>query len=244
MLQSFLNKTVSDIVLEDYRTADVFYKYGISVCCNGKVALQDACLEHNVNVEFLGKELEQYTRNIRLPNTIQYSTWKVDFLIDYIINVHHAYLYNSLPALEGHLKSFIENHQKEYPDLVKAMRAFQELKSALVAHNKFEEEVIFPYIKHIENTHRRKETYGSLFVRTLRKPFGNLEKEHDKIESLIHELRRLTGNYTFPNDACTNYRVVYNKLREFDEDLYQHRHLEDNILFPQALEMERELLLP
>lgn len=242
MLQAFLHKTVSDIVQDDYRTADVFFKYGISVCCNGRVVLEDACAEHNVNLESISQELQQYTRNIRLPNTIQYTNWKIDFLIDYIINVHHVYLYNSLPALEGHLKSFIKNHQKEYPGLVKAMRAFLELKTALLAHNKFEEEVIFPYIKLLENTHRRKETYGSLLVRTLRKPFGNLEKEHDKIENLIQELRKLTSNYLFPDDACTNYKVVCNKLREFDEDLFQHRHLEDDILIPQAIEMERELL--
>jgi regulator of cell morphogenesis and NO signaling len=241
VLQDF-NKTVSEIVRSDYRAADVFKKHGISYCCGGQVALAEACAGKNINYDELVKELQVATRNLSLPNTVQYDKWKMDFLIDYIINIHHAYISAALPLMQANLISFVNSHKKQYPELTEVQKAFEELGALLTTHNLQEEETIFPYIKQIETTHRRKEIYGSLFVRTLRKPLSESEKEHTKISELLSELRQLTNNYTFPDNACTNHRVVYNKLREFDNDLMQHKHLENNILFPKAIEMERELL--
>ncbi len=241
VLQDF-NKTVSEIVRSDYRTADVFKKHGISYCCGGQMPLAEACEGKNVSYDELVKELGDATRDLCLPNTVQYDKWKMDFLIDYIINIHHAYISSVLPATQANLISFVNSHKKQYSELTEVQKVFEQLGSILTTHNLQEEETIFPYIKQIETTHRRKEIYGSLFVRTLRKPLSESEKEHARISELLGELRRLTNNYTFPENACTNHRVVYNKLREFDNDLVQHKHLENNVLFPRAIEMERELL--
>ena len=241
VLQDF-NKTVSEIVRSDYRAADVFKKYGIGYCCGGQVALAEACAAKNINYDELVKELQDATRDLSLPNTVQYDKWKMDFLIDYIINIHHAYINSALPLMQANLLSFVNSHKKQYPELTEVQNVFEQLGALLITHNLQEEETIFPYIKQIETTHRRKEIYGSLFVRTLGKPLSESEKEHTKISELLSELRRLTNNYTFSENACTNHRVVYNKLREFDNDLMQHKHLENNILFPKAIEMERELL--
>ena len=117
-----------------------------------------------------------------------------------------------------------------------------DLSVLILSHNRHEEEIIFPYIKQIDNAYRRKETYGSLFVKTLRKPFGSIETEHSKITQLLQELRKITNHYNYPEKACINHRVVFQKLRELDNDLEQHKHLENNILFPRVTEMERELL--
>lgn len=241
VMQDF-NKTVSEIVRSDYRTADVFKKNGIGYCCGGQVPLAEACAAKNISYSELVKELHDATRDLSLPNTIQYEKWKMDFLIDYIINIHHAYSSAALPPMQANLISFVNSHKKQYPELTEIENVFEQLSALLTTHNLQEEETIFPYIKQIETTHRRKEIYGSLFVRTLGKPLSESGKEHAKISELLSELRRLTNNYIFPANACTNHRVVYNKLREFDNDLVQHKHLENNILFPKAIEMERELL--
>jgi regulator of cell morphogenesis and NO signaling len=120
---------------------------------------------------------------------------------------------------------------------------FQELSAKLIAHNQREEESIFPYIKQIESTYRRKEVYGSLFIRTMRKSLDAILKEdHKKISELLIQLRQTTNNYRFTEKACTNHQVMYHKLRELDNDLTQHMHLENNILYPKAIEMEQELL--
>lgn len=236
------NRTVSEIVRSDYRTADVFKKYGINYCCNGQVMFADACASNNLDQTEVIRHLELSTRTIYVPNNLQFDQWKIDFLIDYIVNVHHAYLYQVLPALEETLVAFVRNHEKDFQGLIRILEVFESLSALVIAHNKHEEEIIFPYIKQIDNAYRRKETYGSLFVKTLRKPFTGVENEHKKISDLLHQLRFFTNQYNFPNDACTNHRVVFYKLQEFDNDLTQHKHLENNILFPKVMEMERELL--
>ena len=218
------NKTVSEIVRADYRTADVFKKHGINYCCGGKLPLAEACAAKKIDVANLQEELTLATKTIHLPNSLQFDRWKVDFLIEYIINVHHEYLKLSVPVLNGTLLSFVDGHLKQYPELREMQEVFQELVQLIQRNNQHEEETIFPYIKLIANAYHRKESYGSLFVKTLR------------------QLRAVTHNYTFPENACTNHRVVFCKLREFDNDLVQHKHLENNILFQKAKELEKELL--
>ena len=237
-----LNNTVANIVRQDYRTADVFKKYGINYCCSGSISLKDACEQNEVDFDYILEELEASTKDISIPNNLDFSGWKTDFLVDYIINVHHNYLSQALPALEVHLLSFVESHREKLPELVELGEVFRELSSVLRNHNRYEEEIIFPYIKQIENAHRRKESYGNLFVKTLRKPLGNIEIEHKKISAILKEIRQLTNNYTYPENACTSHRVVFHKLKELDNYMVQHKHLENNILFPRAIQMEKELL--
>ncbi|MFL5739135.1 MAG: DUF542 domain-containing protein [Flavisolibacter sp.] len=240
-LQDF-NKTVSEIVRADYRTADVFKKHGINYCCTGNVQLREACRLKSLDYSDLVEELGLATRNIHLSTNLQFSQWKMDFLIEYIINVHHAYLKLTLPHLETSLLLFIEGHRKKYPELEEVLDIFHELSGLLELHLLHEEEIIFPYIKQIENTYRRKEVYGHLFVRTLRKPLSNIEKEHSIISGMLMRIQEITNDYHFPSDACTNHQVIYRKLREFHDDMAQHKHLENNVLFPRAIEMEKELL--
>jgi regulator of cell morphogenesis and NO signaling len=236
------NKTVSEIVRSDYRTAEVFKKYGINYCCSGLVRLEEACSVRQLDYIQILDELRSVTRNIYILNTLRFSEWKLDFLIDYLINVHHAYLKQVVPALEAALVSFIDGHKKKYPELERVLALFKDLTIMLMAHSRHEEEIIFPYIKQIENTYRRKETYGNLFVRTLRKPLSNISREHNEISILLMEMQSITNNYQFPENACTNHQVIYHRLHEFHDDMVQHKHLENNILFPRAIEMESKLL--
>ncbi len=241
VLQDF-TKTVSEIVRSDYRTADVFKKYGINYCCGGKIPLADACAAQNINGEALVEDLTKATRTISLPNSLQYDQWRIDFLVDYIINIHHEYIRQTVPMLEATLLSFVGSHQKQFPELVRVQEVFQQLCQEIAAQTRQEEEVVFPYINQLANAYNRRESYGGLFVKTLRKPLTSLGTEHHKIIPLLGQLRALTHHYVFPENACTNHRVVFHKLRELDNDLVQHKHLENNILFPRAMALERELL--
>lgn len=240
LIQNF-DKTISDIVRSDYRTADVFKKYGIDYCAtDGK--LLEICASQNLDYNSILEELVAATKTITIPNTVHFSEWKVSFLVDYIVNVHHAYMHTTISSLEASLSLFIETHKKKYSEVNKTFSLFRELSVLLMTHSRREEEIIFPYIRQIESTHRRKETYGNLFVRTLRKPLSNIEKEHEVIYSILKEIQVLTNNYTCPANACADHSAIYNKLNEFHCDMQQHTHLEDDILFPKAIEMEKELL--
>jgi len=233
---------ISEIVSNDYRTADVFKKFGINYCCSGQVSILEACKAKGIDYADVEEELCNATRNIYISNTTHFSEWKIDFLIDYIINIHHAYLYQALPSLELRLISFIGGHKKKYPELLPISQVVTELSKFLLHHNRHEEEIIFPYIKQIDAAYRRKESYGNLFVRTLRKPLSNIEKEHDLINEQLGKLKLYTNDYLPPTNACTNHKVLYHKLKEFHNDLVQHKHLEKNILFTRAIEIEQQLL--
>jgi regulator of cell morphogenesis and NO signaling len=233
---------ISDIVRIDYRTADVFKRHSINYCCGGQVSLQEACSLRNLDYGIVAKELEEATRNLRLSNKLSFQQWRIDFLVDYISNVHHAYLQQTLPALKAQLNSFVNGHKQKYPEIERVEQLFNDLCELLTIHSCHEEEIIFPYIKQIDSAYRRKETYGNLFVRTLRKPLSNVEREHREIDEILEELRHRTNSYQFPAGACTNYQVIYHKLKELDEDYLQHTYLEHEILFPRAIEIEQQLL--
>jgi regulator of cell morphogenesis and NO signaling len=236
------DKVISEIVREDYRTAEVFKKYGINYCCGGNAFLKDTCISRNLDYAMVTTELLRATKDVYVPNFLQFEKWNIVFLTDYILNVHHAYLKTATPSIQAAVSAYALSHAKQHPEIIEVEKVFNYLTALLTTHNLHEEEIIFPYIKHIEATHRRKETYGSLFVRTLRKPLDNIQKDHIKVSDLLAQLREITNNYEIPEKACTNHRVVLCRLKEFDNDLIQHKHLENNILFPKAIQLETELL--
>ena len=237
------NLFVSDIVSNDYRTVDVFRRYGIDFCCGGKWPLKTVCDTRNLDITIVRRELEEATRTIQLPNTLKFDQWDVDFLADYIINVHHDYLRKALPETREYLVSFIEGHQKEFPYLGELLKIFNALCNEMIPHLDEEEAIIFPYIRQIAHAYHSKESYASLLVRTLRKPVENvMHHEHESVNRSLRLVRQLTDHYTLPEGACVSHKVILSKLLEIDNDLIQHMHLENDILFPRAITMEKELL--
>ncbi|MBL7740774.1 MAG: DUF542 domain-containing protein [Chitinophagaceae bacterium] len=234
---------VTDIVTKDYRTSAIFRKYGIEFCCTGRIPLRKACEMNGLDTEVVKKELYDSTRNIQVSNATDFNDWDIDFLTDYIRNIHHSYLRKNLPEITEILERFTEGHQKQYPRLPALVTAFNHLKKVLLPHLDHEEQVIFPYIKQINHAHRSREPYAALLVRTLRKPVEEMmHKEHEQIRDFLRLSRELTQNYTTPVQACVSHKVCFLKLQELDHELVQHTHLENNILFPKALAMEKELL--
>jgi regulator of cell morphogenesis and NO signaling len=234
--------SISDIVKKDYRTADVFKKRQLNFCCNGNIQLKSACEAKGIDFEVLSAELRSSIKDLRLSNDLPFDEWKIDFLIDFIINIHHTYLYQAVPSLAATLESFTAGHQDKYPELIAVRELFKKLAGIVMPHNRHEDEIIFPYIKQIDSAYRRKEPYGNLFVRTLRKPLHIVEKEHAQIRELLNELRKATRQFTVPDSACLNYTVIYKKLEEVVNNLVQHKNLEDTLLFPKAIAIEQKLL--
>lgn len=234
---------VAEIVTKDYRTADIFRKYDIGYCCGGNWPLEVACKMKGVDFETIKSELEMATRNVHISNTLVFSEWNIDFLVDYIINVHHQYLKKYLPETQKLLSEFVIEHSKKYTYLVQLEKQFDLLAKQLLATMQREEEVIFPYIRQIAHAHKDKEPYAALLVRTLRKPVEEtMFKSHETITDIILSIRHLTDKYTTPEKACVSHKVVIAKLKELDTDLMQHFGLEQKILFPQAIAIEKELL--
>ncbi len=235
--------TPNEIVKKYHRTAAVFKKYNIEYCCSGKWPLKLVCEMKDMPAEALLQEIKEAARVISLPASLPYHDWKVDFLTDYIVHVHHQYLRQSLPAIGEQLSNFVREHAKKYPQLPELESQFYRLEKTILPHLSQEEDIIFPYIRQIVHAYNSKETYARLLVRTLRKPVEDImNHEHDFMEKLLHSFRVITNNYTPPEAACASHRLSYSLLKELDEDLVQHVYLENNILFPKAIAMEKELL--
>ncbi len=237
------NSCAADIVKQHYATASVFKKYGIEYCCGGKWPLKLVCDTREIDKEDLILELQKASRSISIPATLPFENWKIDFLTDYIINVHHQYLRQSLPIISEQLGRFVSEHQNKYPPLTELEAQFNYLHKTMTPHLQQEEEIIFPYIRQISHAYESRETYASLLIRTLRKPVEEImHQEHDILEKVLRKFRSLTNNYTPPEASCTSHRLSYSLLRELDNDLVQHVYLENEILFPRAIAMEKELL--
>jgi regulator of cell morphogenesis and NO signaling len=232
-------KHTDEIVRSDYRVAAIFRKYGISYSEPG-ILLEEVCRSKNIPYDQFVSELESVTHCSRLFNRLPVESWKMDFLLDYVVNVHHVYLQMVVPEIEEQLASAVASDPK-CEHLPQVKRTFHLLSELLLVHSKYEEDTIFPYIRHLEHAFRYKETYGRLFARTLRKPLALLDREHVTIAKYFTQLEKLTNGFA-PDPECTIQQVLFNKMAELKTDLNQHLYLEEKVIFPRAIEIEKEVL--
>lgn len=234
--------TVSDLVRADYRLADVFKKWRINYCCGGNLPLDEVCRLQGLDKKEVETEMRQAQQTVLLSNAVSFEEWPVDFLVDYIVHIHHAYIRKAVPKLEESMDGYVPGHKQKYPHLVLVHEVFKKLAAAVTAQLEHEEQVVFPYLKQVHNALKRKESYGPLFVRTMRKSVIETAGKAQQTLPLLTSLRDATDHYQFAENACTNHQVLYHKLKAFDADLVQHKHLENNILFPKVAHIEMDLL--
>jgi len=227
---------VGAIVADDYRTAQVFGKYGIDFCCGGKVPLGTVCGEKGLEADTLLEEIEALKRS-PLERSHNYSAWALPFLADYIVNTHHGYLNENTPQIAAYTDKIAAVHGSRHPELLEIAAIFATIASDMAAHLREEEEVLFPAIKRIDAARQRGATPESADTDAIRASLAKLDREHQQIGDAVHAIRHLTNEYTLPADACTTYTVAFRMLKEFEDDLHTHVHLENNILFPKAASM-------
>lgn len=234
---------IIEIVKLDYRTAEVFQQNGIGYCCTGKISLIKACESLDLDVNEILSELDTVRKNYTLPSCIDFGNWKLDFLADFIVNIHHQYLKVNLPFIKDLLQPFVSGHANKFPYLTEVNEIFLKLFKDIYPHMLQEEEIYFPYIKQIVHAYQSQEEYASLLVRTLRKPIENvMMHDHQIVEKQFKRIRELTSDYRIPENACVNHHVVFCKLEELDKELSQHIFLENTFLFPVAIMMEHKLM--
>jgi regulator of cell morphogenesis and NO signaling len=233
--------TVAELVAENYRTAEVFKKYGIDFCCGGKKKIEQVCADRHIDVEQLENDLKA-VQNLSVDTEPHFTEWPLVLLADYIIAVHHKYVNNNLGLITEFAEKVARVHGEHNPENIEILKLWKQVVSELTMHMKKEELVLFPYIKNIErySTREIKEFPPSHFG-TVNNPIRMMEQEHELAGSLMKRIEELSHQFTPPSHACNTYKVLYAKLREFQEDLFKHIHLENNILFPRAAAMEARL---
>jgi regulator of cell morphogenesis and NO signaling len=234
--------TIRDLAIGIPGATRVFENFGIDYCCGGHRALADACQIASLPFEDLVRSLEEAERASQSGG--EERDWQqksLTALAQYIIGTHHYFTRQELDRLEKLFEKVCSRHGENHPQLFEAQIAFVHLKQDLIPHMLKEEQVLFPYITRMEEAVGELRAVPPPFFGTVRNPVRMMMMEHDKAGDLLKQLRGMTDEYTTPSDACISFQTLYQALAALEADLHQHIHLENNILFPRAVEMEEKL---
>ncbi len=231
--------TVAAVVTENIKTAHVFKKHGIDFCCGGGISIEKACAKNKVDYAQLVKDLNAIdTTNSKAYN---YDSWELGFLIDHIVNIHHTYVEENIPLLIQYANKVAKVHGHHYKEVVEINELFTTVADELTTHMKKEEFILFPFIKQLMKADAENFAPTSPQFGTVNNPIGMMENEHENAGNIFKKIAKLSNNYSPPEEACNTFRALYAKLDEFEQDLHQHIHLENNILFPKAIQLENKL---
>lgn len=232
------DKIIGDLVAEDYRAATVFKKHNIDFCCNGNRPIKEACEAENLDAEKITEELVQILNTQVGASGNAYQSWPLDLLADYVEKTHHRYVEEKIQEIKPYLEKICKVHGDRHPELFKIKELFEASAGEFAMHMKKEELVLFPLIRKLEAASKE----NKVPERSVVAPINQMMSEHENEGERFREIAALSGNYTAPADACNTYRVTYGLLKEFEDDLHLHIHIENNILFPRSIEREEGLV--
>ncbi|MGB3077937.1 MAG: iron-sulfur cluster repair di-iron protein [Saprospiraceae bacterium] len=240
-MQITTSPTIGSFVAKDYRTASVFQKHGIDFCCKGGKSIDEVCEAKSINPDALLAELANVSGQPKTEG-IDFRSWPLDLLADYIEKKHHRYIEQTTPALRQFLDKLCKVHGSHHPELFSIAEEFNASADELAAHMKKEEMILFPFIRKMMAAKMNKEQFIKPGFDTVQNPIHMMRQEHDVEGERFRMIAILSDQYNAPADGCTTYRVAFALLKEFEADLHLHIHLENNILFPGAIDMEKEFV--
>ncbi|MGQ1891786.1 iron-sulfur cluster repair di-iron protein [Thermophagus sp. OGC60D27] len=229
---------VGDIVKENYKVAPVLEKHKIDFCCGGNISLDEACSRASVDVGALIPKLEEVMQEEDFDARFIRSL-ELDQLADYIEKRHHAYVKEKIPFLKAKLEKLCSVHGEHHPELFKVEELFTESAQNLSMHLMKEELILFPQIRKLVKASKG-ESVDLSDLQGVESPIKVMLAEHDAEGDRFKTISELTNGYQTPDDGCNTYEVTMRTLQEFEEDLHRHIHLENNILFPEAIILEEK----
>jgi len=232
-------KTVRELVTTNPAAARVFEKFGIDYCCGGNKSLTEACLEAKVRAEDVAAALEKPESK---PDERDWQKESLAELADHIVSKHHAFTREEIRRLEPLILKVVSVHGQNHEELQKIEWLFQGLAQEMTMHMMKEEHMLFPYIKDLEEAANHHLQLSPPMFGTVQNPVRMMMAEHDSSGQVLLKMREITNGYVTPNDACVSYQTLYRALEAFEKDMRRHIHLENNILFPRAVQLEAEAL--
>ena len=233
-------KTVRELSLENPAATRIFEKLGIDYCCGGNKSLEEACRAANLPMDQVLDTLEMAEQATRAAQ--KNHDWQREPLADLIAHInstHHKYTREELSRLAPLFDKVCSVHGKNHPELLHARASFTGLSQKLTMHMMKEGMVLFPYIVRMEEAVVQHEPVLPPPFGSVQNPVSMMEHEHESAGNALRAMRQASSGYTAPADACVSYQTLYRALAEFEADLHQHIHLENNILFPRAIAMEQ-----
>jgi len=234
------NSLVSEIVKENFKTAQIFEENNIDFCCGGNITLDEASGRTNLKVQeliaLINPVMKDHDRDSKFIEKLP-----LDQLCNYIEETHHAYINEKAPFIQQKLDKLCSVHGEKHPELFKVKELFDGAVGNLTAHMKKEELILFPHIRNLIKAKNGNNVeipgLGNIIG-----PVSVMRNEHDIEGERFRKLSDITNHYQIPDDGCNTYEVTYKALKDFESDLHRHIHLENNILFPAAIELEKELM--
>ncbi len=235
---SITNETiVGELTAQDYRAASVFKKFAVDFCCNGNRTIKEVCEMTDINpADIIGALQSALTVNN--DTALDFKTWPADLLADYIEKKHHRFVKDQAIEIKPYLHKISKVHGDIHPELYTIEKLFNAGVDELTTHMEKEESVLFPFVRKMK---QEKFPQQNIAFRSIKNPIETMMLEHNVEGERFREISALSNSYTPPPDACNTYRVAFALLKAFEEDLHLHIHLENNILFPQAIALEKSL---
>ncbi len=233
--------TIGAIVAGNYKAASVFRKYGIDFCCKGNRTIAQACEGKALVAEDLMQEVTKALATATSTGT-DFTSWPLDLLADYIQKIHHSYVTHKTPELRAYLDKINKVHGDRHPELGEVLDLFVASTNELLQHMEKEENILFPYIRILSEAERSGATPTPPPFGSIQNPINAMMHEHEHEGERFARIAEITDNHTPPADACATYKVAFANLQAFEADLHTHIHLENNILFPKAIALEKELM--
>jgi regulator of cell morphogenesis and NO signaling len=233
-------ETIGEIVAKDYRKAQVFKNMGIDFCCGGKKTIAEVCEKKGIDPTELERQLSSIKGDSANSET-DFQKWDLGFLSDYIINTHHQYVKDNTAFILEIAQKVARVHGDRHPELIRVAELFSRAGNDLTLHMMKEEKILFPFIKQLAHIYKSGGTVPAADFGKISTPIQVMESEHEQVGGDFETIRELTNNYQLPVDACSSYTILFKKLEEYENDLHRHVHLESNILFPKAIQLEKEL---
>ena len=234
-----MEKTVREIAVECPESVRVFETLGIDYCCGGKKSLRDACTSASVPLERVVELLQKASLAAASADSAAWNSAPMDAVSAHVVQKHHGYVRQEIPRLEMLLSKVISKHGDTHPELSEIQQQFSIISQELSTHMLKEEQVLFPYIERMAAAFLRHDPLPPALFGTVTRPIANMVADHDDAGLVLAKLRQLSNGYRAPAGACPTYHALYHGLEDFEKDLHQHIHLENNILFPRAIEMQR-----
>ena len=241
-MQLNLQTPVGEIARFNYKTVEVFEKLRIDFCCGGDISLEEACKRQKVNATEVLESIKKLIGSTQTDND-RIHALPLDHLIDHIVKVHHSYVLESIPVLQRYLNKITNVHGTNHPELAVVENSFNQAAANLLQHMEKEEQILFPAIKEMLAAKTGGTEYTGSHCGTVLSPISVMKQEHEAEGDRFEQMSVLTNNYTIPADACNTFSYSYQKLQEFEQDLHRHIHLENNILFPEAIKLEKQLVI-
>ena len=231
-----LDRTVGSIVNDNFATARVFKYFGIDFCCGGSATLEDACRAAGADVEKVIAALE--ADGGADGGAIPFDRWPTDLLIDYVLKIHHRGIRAKGPGLLNDIRTVARVHGDAHPELLQLIPLFERSLADLESHLQKEEQVLFPYCYALFDAHLRGDAYERMHCGSVANPIRVMLHEHNDEGTRYKFIRVLMKNFVAPEDACATYRLMLQDLEAFMDALFEHIHIENNILFPRFVELE------